>query len=542
MNIIRNSYLLILIFSSLLFFWRSPLTMAAEKVSFRYGLLEFSIPVDSLETYAKTGKIDRHLDTYIQSASPQELAELQQILTYKVDIDRVTVYRFFNSFFGKTILNYLGEIIQISPTQNGFYGLRSALILATGESEGLNVLNILRNFPTETIHINGKTSLKLASTFVELIEQTNETIAAVQHQSNLETTSEPKIDFTQQPNIRKSGAFTWEQETLNFHDRKRNRSFTADLYRPKVNTYIPVIVISPGLGADSNNYDYLAQHLASYGFAVAVVNHPGSDRQRIEDFFRGINREIVEAQEFIDRPRDISYLLDELQQQQLTNPATNSHLNLEQVGIIGHSFGGYTALALAGAKLNIEHLQTYCQSDAIDYDSFNFSLLLQCLAAELSTTKNYQLSDSRIQAIFTLNPINSSIFGQQGLSKITLPITFVAGSSDIIAPALLEQIKPFTWLESPHKYLLLIEKGHHVYNNSKTFDLIANEPKNNTFYLKLSREYLKAMSLAFMQTYIAKRNNYPIFLNSSYAQFLSQDFLKINLVEFLNKTNFKMLE
>ena len=44
-----NSYLLTLVVSILLFFWRSPLTLAAEKISFRYGYLEFEIPVDSLE-------------------------------------------------------------------------------------------------------------------------------------------------------------------------------------------------------------------------------------------------------------------------------------------------------------------------------------------------------------------------------------------------------------------------------------------------------------------------------------------------------------
>lgn len=144
----RNSYLLTLVVSILLFFWRSPLTLAAETISFRYGQLEFKIPVDSLENYAKTGKIDRHLNTYLKSATPQELAEIRQILTYQLDFPTFTVYRFFNSWFWETILDYLGEIIQISPTQNGFYGLRSALISAASEPEGLNAIDVLWNFPT----------------------------------------------------------------------------------------------------------------------------------------------------------------------------------------------------------------------------------------------------------------------------------------------------------------------------------------------------------------------------------------------------------
>jgi predicted dienelactone hydrolase len=536
-NIVFNSCLWLLSFVSI-FLCRSPNTIAAEKVAFWYSLLEFSIPVSSLETYAETGTVDRYLATYVSSNNTQALAKFKKILTYKLDIDSITLYRFFNSSVGKTVLSYLGEIIQTSPDQNGFYALRSALILAANESEGLTLLNILQNFPTETIHIDGETSIKLAGALVELIEQNKQAIATIQEQANIEAQSKSSIDFTQQLDIRKSGSVTWKQETLTFNDIKRNRSFTTELYRPKLNTSIPVIVISPGLGADANSFDYLAEHLVSYGFAVAIVNHPGSDRNRIENFFAGLNKEIVEAREFIDRPRDISYLLDKLQQREQTN-SFPGHLNLKQVGIIGHSFGAYTAFALAGAKLNIEHLQQYCQSNAIDADSFNSSLLLQCLAAELSENKDYRLFDPRIKAIFAMNPIISSIFGEKELSKIDLPLTFVAGTQDIITPALLEQIKPFTWLKSHNKYLLLIDRSNHIYDNSKGMSLISNIAPHNNSVRTLPREYLKVISLAFMQKYIANNDDYQIFLNNKYAHFISNDRLKLNLVYSLSEKSFK---
>ena len=37
----------------------------------------------------------------------------------------------------------------------------------------------------------------------------------------------------------------------------------------------------------------------------------------------------------------------------------------------------------------------------------------------------------------------------------------IAGSADTVAPALLEQIQPFTWLTSPNKYLVLMNNGTH---------------------------------------------------------------------------------
>lgn len=75
-----NHYLLNLMFGSCLwllsfvalFLWRSPAVMAAEKTSFAYGLLKFSIPITSLEDYTKTGKVDRYLDTYVDCTNPQQ--------------------------------------------------------------------------------------------------------------------------------------------------------------------------------------------------------------------------------------------------------------------------------------------------------------------------------------------------------------------------------------------------------------------------------------------------------------------------------------
>lgn len=529
-----NKSVLFAILGSVFCFRQLP-SMAAEKVSLRYGLLEFSLPVSSLENYVATGEIDRHLDTYMQYADSQESNQLKQVLTYKIDLDRVTVYRFFNSYLGEKILQYLGEIIQTSPSQNGFYGLRSAIILAAGEPEGLNLLNVLRHFPTETMEINGETTLSLAFGFIELIEQTQKAIAAIRQQADLEAENTSEVDFTKQPDLQTSGSFAWKRETLALNDSQRDRNFTASWYHPEldVSTSTPVVVISPGLGADSDNFDYLARHLASYGFAVAIVNHPGSDRQSIENFWQGMSREIVEPQEFIDRPLDISYLLDEL-------PKRHGSLNLEQVGIIGHSLGAYTALALAGAQLDLEYWQKYCESEFSGWQRLNLSILFQCLAAEL-TSKSDRLLDERIQAVFAINPM-SSIFGREGLSQISIPLTFVAGSEDFVTPALLEQIEPFTWLKTPDKYLLLIEKGHHTYDEWGNTDRQESVTANNSSTYEISRGYFEALTVAFMQNYIATNNDYQLFVNSNYANFIGKDDLNLYLIQSLDTTDFTIFK
>ena len=93
-------------------------------------------------------------------------------------------------------------------------------------------------------------------------------------------------------------------------DRTRDRTFPVDLYLPLDQRLHPVIVISHGLGADRTTLAYLAQHLASYGFVVALPEHPGSDWKEFQAFLEGQSDQLVPTREFLDRPLDVSYLLD----------------------------------------------------------------------------------------------------------------------------------------------------------------------------------------------------------------------------------------
>jgi len=527
---LRFFYLLIFLTGSFFGIWRSPRVEAASKISFRYGMVEFAVPVASLENFANTGEVDRYLNTYLASATPKELAKLQELVSYSLEVDRVTVYRFFNSSLGKKILQNLGSIIQPSPTQEGLYALRSSLIRAAGEKDGLSILNIARNYPAQTIYINGKNGLKLANTFGKLKKRTRKAIAVIEDAADLESLDELNIDFSQRLDLRESGIFTSTKEVVHFQDRRRQRSFSANFYRPQLQNNIPTVIVSPGLGGDSRSFDYLAKHLVSYGFAVIVVNHPGSDSHKINNFFKGIDRKIVEAQEFIDRPQDISYLLDRLQQREAAQHPPHQRLNLRRVGIIGHSFGGYTALALAGGKINHKGLQRSCHQQKVATNSLNLSLLLQCLATELPQKSKRRLSDPRIKAAFVLNPMNSLLFGKKGLSKIKAPVAFVSGSSDMVTPPLSEQIIPFTWLQNDDKYLFLIEKGGHTYIDEQHLEAKQKRALVKNSNLPIYYDYFRATTLAFMQKHLAKNHNYADYLSHNYTEFITREPLKFNLI------------
>lgn len=73
--------------------------------------------------------------------------------------------------------------------------------------------------------------------------------------------------------------------------------------------------------------------MASYGYVVVLPQHPGSDTQQTEDFLAGFSRQIFRLNEFIDRPLDITFVLNELTR--LNNQQFGGKLNLESVGVGG---------------------------------------------------------------------------------------------------------------------------------------------------------------------------------------------------------------
>ncbi|MEM6425802.1 MAG: alpha/beta hydrolase [Cyanobacteria bacterium P01_D01_bin.128] len=508
-------------------------SLAAERVVLAYGSLEISIPVDSLDAFARNGQVDDNLDAYLRRVSPEDREAFQEILLSPVALSPVMLSRFLYSSSGEVLLEYLGNLIQTDSRLNGFYALRSAVVLAADDDRGLSLLNVLQQFPTPTVRVDLLQVLRVAGAAAQLVKQTEQMIALIDQQSALEIEA-AAVGSTQYDDLEQPGSFPWRSEIWNLHDQSRDRAITAEFYQPQVSPSqsIPVVVISHGLGADRTSFIDLAQHLASHGFGVVLINNPGISSQQLQNLLRGRASEVVDPEEFIHVPKDVSFLLDELERRNQANSSQSARFNLEQVGMIGHSFGGYTALALAGAEFDFDQLQRACGFDTDGPDLVNVSLLIQCTALQLDSAAFQSLHDERIKAVFAMNAIGSGLFGPRGLRQMQVPTLFVAGSDDPLAPALLEQIRPFAWLEGSDKYLMVIQGGTHIYGalDASTYeDLALPEGLEGPDPL-LARQYFKASGLAFMQTYIANHDEYRPYLSASYIDTISRPPLELSLV------------
>lgn len=116
----------------------------------------------------------------------------------------------------------------------------------------------------------------------------------------------------------------------------------------------PLIIFSHSSGRwHRRGATFLCTHLSSHGYVVAALDH--SEVVTTELARRDGETEeqkTARAQAYIaNRVPDIRFLLDHL----LSSPAWNSHINLDsnQIGIVGHSFGGWTALAAPAVERRI---------------------------------------------------------------------------------------------------------------------------------------------------------------------------------------------
>ncbi|NCO74035.1 MAG: alpha/beta hydrolase [Cyanobacteria bacterium] len=523
---------------------------AAEKLLFTYGPIELSVKVESLELFAKDGTINEDLGQYLNRISPKDQAIFRESLTKKIDIDGVKVSRFFNTEMGESILLRLGKGITLEGGKNGGIALRGAIIQSALDPSGLTLLNVLKKYPTD-LQIQGELVVGAAEYGKKVIKATETLVKEMRTWTVEEATTDPATDYNKLADIRKAGPYQIKKEKWQLTDKSRNRSFYVNVFVPQnVTNNIPVIVFSHGLGASPDDYDDTLNHLASNGFLVAAPQHIGSDTTYFKEMFEGLNKNIFDRDEFINRPKDLSFVIDELERR--NQGEFQGKLNLKNVGISGHSFGGYTVLAVAGATIDFDYLQQSC--DRL-YGGLNAAILLECRALELPR-EDYNFKDPRVSAVFAGNLVNRFIFGEKGISKITIPVMLGSGSDDPATPPAFEQAVPFTWLNTPNKYWALIEGQAHV--NFNEIDGGIKEALDSTLNLTFPPEdlisaYIKGISLAFFEIHLNNNQNYRPYLQSSYAEYLSannefklsfisansSDKLKAEIEKFRSENNIK---
>ena len=209
-------------------------------------------------------------------------------------------------------------------------------------------------------------------------------------------------------------------------------------WRPVVTPGAPVataplkglVLISHGTGGHELGHHNLATRLAADGYLVAALRHPGDNWE---------DRSMVTSgRYFSERPRQVSRVLDAL----LAHPEWGPRIPAGRIGAVGHSAGGYTVLALAGAQAEPARAAQHCRSVADDPGFCSLGKLTSAQGASspvapASSAHGSQdgplvsVADPRIRAVVALAPM-AVVFTPGSLAAISVPVKVVMAERDVV--------------------------------------------------------------------------------------------------------------
>ena len=119
----------------------------------------------------------------------------------------------------------------------------------------------------------------------------------------------------------------------------------------------PLVLFSHGIAGHRRQSSFFCTHLASHGYVVLAPDHGGQTLSDLVSLVMriGVGNLPTDVEQLLftqveDRPRDLGLVLDQLDAGALRLPCTPDRT---RVGATGHSFGGFTALALAARDARV---------------------------------------------------------------------------------------------------------------------------------------------------------------------------------------------
>jgi len=223
----------------------------------------------------------------------------------------------------------------------------------------------------------------------------------------------------------------------------------------------PLVIFSPGLGGWRQANSFMLEHLASHGF-VAIAWDPRGET--FQEFWAGA------ATRPIDTKLTIAYA------DKLTAPdgALAKLIDMEQIAVIGHSSGGWTALIGGGAQMDF----SWCAANADIVAQNEMSNCTQFVAheQEIAAMLGLQLApigrwpslhDRRVMAVVALAP-DGDIWGSDygGVAVMTTPTLIMTGSKDPLNVPERTAYPIYEQLGSTKKSLVVFENaGHMIFFN-----------------------------------------------------------------------------
>jgi predicted dienelactone hydrolase len=197
-----------------------------------------------------------------------------------------------------------------------------------------------------------------------------------------------------------------------------------------------LVVFSHGSGGIRFQSFFLTELLASHGFIVIAPDHVGNT---LLDAFFGTGDPFLVAA--VNRIHDVSLLISHmLERNRDSDDPFHRTIHPFRIGVSGHSFGGFTSIAMAAGFGQVEGLP-----------------------AEIEPIP----PDRRVRAIVPIAPV-SSAFSDEELAGIRVPTMIIGGTLDTTTPVEPESARPFELIRRNVYRADLVDAVHFSFSNSCT--------------------------------------------------------------------------
>jgi hypothetical protein len=127
---------------------------AAERVVLKYRIFRRSIQVEELSDLAKTGTVSPALRAHLRLAN-QDPNDLRQLLQREVPINWLLLDRILNTPVGDAMLDEMSKAIHTPSGEGSRQAMRSALVMSARNGNKIQMIEVLENYPTEAVHVDG---------------------------------------------------------------------------------------------------------------------------------------------------------------------------------------------------------------------------------------------------------------------------------------------------------------------------------------------------------------------------------------------------
>jgi hypothetical protein len=153
----------------------SQRVMASEKIIFNYGGASESVDLSELQTFAETGEISSSLD-FLLDFSQQNPFVIRWILTQEFPANTKLIYDLLNTAPGEYVLSQTSTVVSSKSERANVKALRGALVTSASDDNLISLIELLENYPTQEVYVNGKILAKARRNLSQFIEQTNKYI------------------------------------------------------------------------------------------------------------------------------------------------------------------------------------------------------------------------------------------------------------------------------------------------------------------------------------------------------------------------------